>query len=71
MEGTFSLGHWGDVLFDRGAPEGTTEEDLLEISIKKIVKKGGMELAIALWQEWELAGDFESYLRDRIANLAQ
>ncbi|SRX75621.1 asparagine synthase-related protein [Aequorivita antarctica] len=69
MEGTFSLGHWGDVLFDRGAAEGATEEDLLEISIKKIVKKGGMELAIALWQEWELAGDFESYLRDRIVNL--
>ncbi|MDC8000093.1 asparagine synthase-related protein [Aequorivita todarodis] len=69
MEGLFSLGHWGDVLFDRGAPEGTREEDLLDIIIKKIVKKGGMELATALWQEWELEDDFESYLRERIAGL--
>src|SRR5690606_19906774 len=37
MEGVFSLGHWGDVLFDRGAPEGTTENQLLEIILKKIV----------------------------------
>ena len=69
MEGVFSLGHWGDVLFDRGTPEGTREEDLLDIIIKKIVKKGGMELATALWQEWNLEGDFESYLRERIAGL--
>jgi hypothetical protein len=69
MEGVFSLGHWGDVLFDRGAPVGTRDEDLLDIIIKKIVKKGGMELATALWQEWELEGDFESYFRERIASL--
>ena len=69
MEGTFSLGHWGDVLFDRGAVEGTTENQLLELILKKIVKKGGMELATALWQEWELQGDFEDYLRERIVGL--
>ncbi len=69
MEGVFSLGHWGDVLFDQGAPEGTKEEDLLEIIIKKIVKKGGLEFATALWQEWTLEGDFESYLRERVATL--
>lgn len=69
MEGTFSLGHWGDVLFDRGAPPEAKEADLLEISIKKIVKKGGMELATALWKEWELEDDFENYLRTRIAAL--
>ena len=69
MEGVFSLGHWGDVLFDRGAPEGTKDDDLLEIILKKIVKKGGMELATALWQEWNLEGDFESYFRKRIASL--
>ena len=69
MEGVFSLGHWGDVLFDRGVPEGTREEDLLEIIIKKIVKKGGMDLATALWQEWNLEGDFESYLSERITGL--
>ncbi|MAB37980.1 MAG: asparagine synthase [Aequorivita sp.] len=69
MEGVFSLGHWGDVLFDRGAPKETTAEQVLEIILKKIVKKGGMELAAALWQEWNLEGDFESYLRERIAGL--
>ncbi len=69
MEGTFSLGHWGDVLFDRGAPVGTTENQLLDIILKKIVKKGGIELAIALWQEWGLEGDFEIYLRERIVAL--
>lgn len=69
MEGTFSLGHWGDVLFDRGAPEGTKSEEVLEIILKKIVKKGGMELAMALWEEWDLDGTFENYLRNRIAGL--
>ena len=69
MEGIFSLGHWGDVLFDRGAPNGTKEDQLLEIILKKIVKKGGMELATALWQEWDLEGDFESYVRERISGL--
>src|SRR5690606_2250966 len=68
-EGVFSLGHWGDVLFDRGCPEGTPESQLLEIILKKVIKKGGMELATALWQEWELEGDFESYLRQRISEL--
>lgn len=69
MEGTFSLGHWGDVLFDRGAPEGTTSDQLLEILLKKIVKKGGMELGTALWQIWGLTGNFENYLRERLATL--
>ncbi|HBC05223.1 MAG TPA: asparagine synthase [Aequorivita sp.] len=69
MEGVFSLGHWGDVLFDRGAPKETTAEQVLEIILKKIVKKGGMELAAALWKEWNLEGDCESYLRERIAGL--
>lgn len=71
MEGTFSLGHWGDVLFDRGAPEGTTQGQLLETVLKKIVKKGGMELATALWQEWDLEGEFENYLQQRIATLLE
>lgn len=69
MKGTFSLGHWGDVLFDRGAPEGTTLDQLMPLLLKKVVKKGGMELAQALWKTWALEGDFESYLRDRLATL--
>jgi len=69
MNGVFSLGHWGDVLFDRGVQETTTEEQLPEVILKKIVKKGGMELATELWDEWELEGAFEDYLRQRISSL--
>ena len=69
MEGVFSLGHWGDVLFDSGVPENATTKNILDITLKKILKKGGLELAIALWQEWDLGDDFESYLRERISGL--
>lgn len=69
MEGIFSLGHWGDVLFDRGAPDHLQEKDLLPYIRKRIVKKGGMELATALWNAWELEGDFGEYLDDRIISL--
>lgn len=69
MKGVFSLGHWGDVLFDRGAPETITNEQLPEVLFKKIIKKGGMELAQALWQEWELEGEFKNYLAERVVSL--
>ena len=65
MKGVFSLGHWGDVLFDRGAPEGTTHEQILPQLKKIAVKKGGMELATALWENWGLEGSFEEYLEKR------
>ncbi|HBY66688.1 asparagine synthase-related protein [uncultured Marixanthomonas sp.] len=71
MKGVFSLGHWGDVLFDRGAPEGTSEKELPELMLKKIIKKGGMEFATALWKEWGLEGNFENYLTKRIGTLLQ
>ncbi|MCX7549370.1 asparagine synthase-related protein [Xanthomarina sp. F2636L] len=66
MEGVFSLGHWGDVLFDRGAPEGTTEKDIIPLLFKKMVKPKGVELAEKLWQHWNLEDDFKSYLITRI-----
>ena len=69
MEGVFSLGHWGDVLFDRGAAKGTTKEQELPEMYKKIVKKGGLELATALWSTWELDGNFEEYLKARIKKI--
>lgn len=69
MEGIFSLGHWGDVLFDRGAPEGTSHDQLMPLILKKVVKKGGMELARALWEQWNLEGDFQTYLKERITTL--
>ncbi len=69
MEGVFSLGHWGDVLFDLGAPEHYTEKDLVQLVKKKVIKKGGLELGTTLWQDWKLEGDFETYLEERIQAL--
>ncbi len=69
MEGVFSLGHWGDVLFDRGVPEGTTNGRELEVLYKKVIRSGGMELANALWKTWELDGNFEDYLKGRMQAL--
>jgi hypothetical protein len=69
MEGVFSLGHWSDVLFDRGTSEETSKEQLTDIIVKKIIKKGGQELASDLWKEWGLEGNFESYLKERISVL--
>ncbi len=69
MEGEFSLGHWGDVLFDRGVPEGTNHADVIPLLYKKMIKKDGLELAKQLWTHWELEGDFESYLTQRLKDL--
>ncbi len=66
MEGVFSLGHWGDVLFDRGVPEGTQASDVIPFLLKKMVKPKGMALAEKLWLHWNLEGDFKSYLIARI-----
>jgi len=68
MQGVFSLGHWGDVLFDRGAPEGTTASDVIPILFKKMIKPKGFELAQALWNTWDLDGDFKTYIINRIEN---
>ncbi len=70
MGDLFLLGHWGDVLFDdMGVPDALPFEAQVEAVLKKVVKKGGMELAQALWQHWGLEGDFRSYLRARITAL--
>ncbi|WP_439151536.1 asparagine synthase-related protein [Winogradskyella sp.] len=65
----FSLGHWGDVLFDSTTDKQISENEELELVLKKIVKKGGLELASQLWQSWSLEGNFEDYLRDKIKSL--
>jgi hypothetical protein len=66
----FSVGHWGDVLFDdMGVPDTLPVEQQVEVVLKKIVKKGGMELGTALWQAWGLVGDFNSYLTERVKQL--
>ncbi len=65
MKGVFTLGHWGDVLFDAVAPKDLTEETAEAWILKKIIVKGGQELAEALWKEWELEGEFIDYLKQR------
>ena len=68
----FSLGHWGDVLFDdMGVEDALPLEKQVDVLLKKVVKKGGMDLATALWNAWGLEGDFEAYLRRRIKGLTK
>ncbi|MCF6308040.1 MAG: asparagine synthase-related protein [Flavobacteriaceae bacterium] len=69
MGDVFSLGHWGDVLFDKMVDRQLSSEEELQVIIKKIIVKGGMELATALWKQWGLEGNFENYLHHRIKNL--
>ena len=70
MGEVFCLGHWGDVLFDdMGVPDNLPIEQQVEVVLKKILKKGGMELGHALWQSWGLEGDFATYLRTRVEGL--
>jgi len=65
----FSLGHWGDVLFDATTNKQLSEEEEVSLILKKIVKPGGLQLAKALWESWNLEGNFELYLRDRVKGL--
>lgn len=66
----FSLGHWGDVLFDdMGIPDDLSIEQQVEHLFKIVVKKGGWELATALWSAWGLEGNFKDYLYQRLKSL--
>jgi asparagine synthetase B (glutamine-hydrolysing) len=65
----FSLGHWGDVLFDSDVLEVESDDEVTTMLRKKIIKKGGLELAENLWQHWGLEGDFQAYLNRRLLRL--
>ncbi|MFL0352419.1 asparagine synthetase B family protein [Xanthomarina sp. GH4-25] len=72
MGDVFSLGHWGDVLFDdMGVDDDLSIEGQVDVILKKIIKKGGLELALSLWDSWGLKGDFKIYLKTRILTLLQ
>ncbi|MDZ4756898.1 MAG: asparagine synthase-related protein [Bacteroidota bacterium] len=63
----FVLGHWGDVLFDgMGVPDNLSFDEQVSILYKKVLKKGGRELGMELWRLWELEGDFDTYLKERL-----
>jgi len=66
----FSLGHWGDVLFDsENLQQNYSDKEILPLIKKKVIKKGGLELARSLWKNWKLEGEFEDYLDRRILTL--
>jgi len=69
MGDVFSLGHWGDVLFDHQTKINLSEEQELALLMKKVLKKGGLEIATALWDAWGLNGNFKDYLEQRLAQL--
>lgn len=70
MGDVFSLGHWGDVLFDDMRVPGNLGYDDQLVAVKsKITKRGGIELANALWEAWGLEGKFEEYFTARVAEL--
>jgi asparagine synthetase B (glutamine-hydrolysing) len=66
MGEVFSLGHWGDVLFDSMNLPQLSKNEELDVIQKKLLKKGGLEFATELWHAWELPGEFESYFKTRI-----
>lgn len=66
----FSLGHWGDVLFDsENLQQNYSDKEILPLIKKKVIKKGGLELATSLWKNWKLEGEFEDYLDRRMLTL--
>ncbi len=69
MGDVFSLGHWGDVLFDSMHLSQLSKGEVLEVIQSKLLKKGGLELASKLWESWELQGDFKSYFTSRLEGL--
>ncbi|REG87726.1 asparagine synthase-related protein [Winogradskyella sediminis] len=70
MGEVFSLGHWGDVLFDdMGVRDDLPLKDQVKVLQKKLIKKGGRALANQLWSYWNLAGDFDAYFETRITSL--
>ena len=70
MGDVFYLGHGGDLFFDdMGVNDNITFEEQLKVLYRKIVKKGGLELANSLWRYWNIEGDFDEYLYERFKHL--
>lgn len=69
MGDVFSLGHWGDVLFDSMHLPKLSLKEQVEVLEKKLLKKGGLAFATTLWETWCLPGDFANYFKSRIETL--
>ncbi|MDN5203102.1 asparagine synthase-related protein [Fulvivirgaceae bacterium BMA10] len=74
MGDLFFLGHWGDVLFDdMRVDENLSETEQVNFLYKKLIKKGGVDLAEELWKTWGLEGKFvdcfKAELTDKLAEI--
>ncbi|MFD2542037.1 asparagine synthase-related protein [Lacinutrix gracilariae] len=69
MGDVFSLGHWGDVLFDSMNVSQLSKEEEVRVLQKKLCKRGGVDFANTLWNAWGLPGDFNTYFASRIEGL--
>lgn len=65
----FSLGHWGDVLFDNEGLTAMGHDEQVQLLLKKIVKKGGAELAEAIWNEKIGTGSFADFLENKVSGM--
>ena len=69
MGDVFSLGHWGDVLFDSYNVDELSHEEQVQFLTRKLLKRGGLQFATDLWNSWDLNGDFKTYFDNRISDL--
>jgi len=70
MGDLFSLGHWGDVLFDdMSIQDDASIQEQVTILLKKILKKDGLLLAENIWESQGFSGNFISYFKQRVTNL--
>lgn len=66
----FSLGHWGDVLFDSmGVQDDMPLQQQVEVVFHKITKKSGLQLAQSLWEECNFSGNIVQHIKDKILSL--
>ena len=65
----FSLGHMGDLMFDSFGLSQLSFEEEVQVLVKMLLKKGGLELAISLWESWGMDDTFENYFVSRIREL--
>ncbi|XLS28478.1 asparagine synthase-related protein [Flavobacteriaceae bacterium M23B6Z8] len=71
MGNLFSLGHWGDVLFDNEGLPDMGHDEQVQWLLKKIVKKGGAELAEAIWNEKIGTGSFMDFLENKVSGMLE
>ncbi|RNC86890.1 MAG: asparagine synthase [Winogradskyella sp.] len=64
----FSLGHWGDVLFDSYGLNEIPHDEQVQFLSQKLLKRNGLQFAEDLWASWGIKGDFKSYFLKRISD---